>query len=307
MIVTHNLQQAHRVADHVAFMYLGELVEYGPAEQVFDAPQAQRTRDYVRRGLRVSAAAAPLAVRCVLAAALALAAGCRDHARRRAPGSPPKRAGKRSRQKGLDDRAGQRRRQGRGTTGSSQDANGVAAVVRLKNTRHATRRRCRSRSRSRRQGQDAVRQRHARPGPVAASLPCSRAGAGGRLGQRPGPDRRQGGRGEARSAPAKARRPARCRRSADRASTLGRDARRHLRQGQRRNASRGRAEAPRHLRASRAGAASRRRRPRDRRPARPPPGRRAAAASPSSSSATRSRAEARPAPRPRPSCQEGTP
>ena len=33
MIVTHNLQQAYRIADHVAFMYLGELVEYGPAEQ----------------------------------------------------------------------------------------------------------------------------------------------------------------------------------------------------------------------------------------------------------------------------------
>ena len=40
MIVTHNLQQAFRVADHVAFMYLGELVEYGPAEQVFGAPRA---------------------------------------------------------------------------------------------------------------------------------------------------------------------------------------------------------------------------------------------------------------------------
>ena len=47
VIVTHNLQQAHRVADHVAFMYLGELVEYGPAEQVFAAPREQRTRDYV--------------------------------------------------------------------------------------------------------------------------------------------------------------------------------------------------------------------------------------------------------------------
>jgi len=47
VIVTHNLQQAQRVADHVAFMYLGELVEYGPSEQIFHAPQAQRTRDYV--------------------------------------------------------------------------------------------------------------------------------------------------------------------------------------------------------------------------------------------------------------------
>jgi phosphate transport system ATP-binding protein len=47
VIVTHNLQQALRVADHVGFMYLGELVEYGPAEQVFEAPREQRTRDYV--------------------------------------------------------------------------------------------------------------------------------------------------------------------------------------------------------------------------------------------------------------------
>jgi phosphate transport system ATP-binding protein len=47
VIVTHNLQQAFRVADHVAFMHLGELVEYGTSEQVFDHPQAQRTRDYI--------------------------------------------------------------------------------------------------------------------------------------------------------------------------------------------------------------------------------------------------------------------
>ncbi len=47
VIVTHNLQQAFRVADHVAFMHLGELIEYGPAAQVFDRPARQRTRDYV--------------------------------------------------------------------------------------------------------------------------------------------------------------------------------------------------------------------------------------------------------------------
>ncbi len=47
VIVTHNLQQAYRIADRVAFMYLGELVEYGAAEQVFGTPRAQRTRDYV--------------------------------------------------------------------------------------------------------------------------------------------------------------------------------------------------------------------------------------------------------------------
>jgi phosphate transport system ATP-binding protein len=47
VIVTHNLQQAFRVADHVAFMHLGELIEYGPAEQVFDRPAAPRTREYI--------------------------------------------------------------------------------------------------------------------------------------------------------------------------------------------------------------------------------------------------------------------
>jgi phosphate transport system ATP-binding protein len=47
VIVTHNLQQAFRVADHVAFMHLGELVEYGTSEQVFDSPRQQRTRDYI--------------------------------------------------------------------------------------------------------------------------------------------------------------------------------------------------------------------------------------------------------------------
>jgi phosphate transport system ATP-binding protein len=48
VIVTHNMQQAQRVGDKVAFMYLGDLVEYGVTEQIFGAPQAQRTRDYVR-------------------------------------------------------------------------------------------------------------------------------------------------------------------------------------------------------------------------------------------------------------------
>jgi len=47
VIVTHNLQQAHRVADHVAFMYLGELVEYAPARTLFARPAQQRTREYV--------------------------------------------------------------------------------------------------------------------------------------------------------------------------------------------------------------------------------------------------------------------
>jgi phosphate transport system ATP-binding protein len=48
VIVTHNLAQAHRVADRVAFMYLGDLVECGVTQEVFEAPRATRTREYVR-------------------------------------------------------------------------------------------------------------------------------------------------------------------------------------------------------------------------------------------------------------------
>jgi phosphate transport system ATP-binding protein len=48
VIVTHNLAQAHRVADKVAFMYLGDLVEYGTAQEIFEEPRAERTREYVR-------------------------------------------------------------------------------------------------------------------------------------------------------------------------------------------------------------------------------------------------------------------
>ena len=47
VIVTHNLQQAYRVADHVGFMYLGDLVEYAPALALFGSPREQRTREYV--------------------------------------------------------------------------------------------------------------------------------------------------------------------------------------------------------------------------------------------------------------------
>ncbi len=47
VIVTHNLQQAYRVADYVGFMYLGDLVEYGAATNLFDSPTEERTREYV--------------------------------------------------------------------------------------------------------------------------------------------------------------------------------------------------------------------------------------------------------------------
>ncbi len=47
VIVTHNLQQANRIADNVGFMYLGALVEYASARTLFKAPKQARTRDYV--------------------------------------------------------------------------------------------------------------------------------------------------------------------------------------------------------------------------------------------------------------------
>ena len=46
-IVTHNMQQAARCADQVAFFYLGELVEVGPAAQIFTAPRQKRTQEYI--------------------------------------------------------------------------------------------------------------------------------------------------------------------------------------------------------------------------------------------------------------------
>ena len=47
VIVTHNLQQAYRIADHVAFMYLGDLVEYSSATALFGSPKEKRTQEYV--------------------------------------------------------------------------------------------------------------------------------------------------------------------------------------------------------------------------------------------------------------------
>ncbi|MGD9791032.1 MAG: phosphate ABC transporter ATP-binding protein PstB [Phycisphaerales bacterium] len=48
LIVTHNMQQAARVSDFTAFMYLGRLVEFGPTSEVFQRPTLPETEDYVR-------------------------------------------------------------------------------------------------------------------------------------------------------------------------------------------------------------------------------------------------------------------
>ena len=47
VIVTHNMQQAARVSDYTAFMYLGDLVEHGTTETIFSNPSKQQTEDYI--------------------------------------------------------------------------------------------------------------------------------------------------------------------------------------------------------------------------------------------------------------------
>lgn len=47
LIVTHNMQQASRISDYTAFMYLGRLVEYGPTADIFTRPRLTETNDYV--------------------------------------------------------------------------------------------------------------------------------------------------------------------------------------------------------------------------------------------------------------------
>ena len=47
VIVTHNMQQATRIADKTAFFYLGELIEYGTTEQIFSCPNDPRTENYI--------------------------------------------------------------------------------------------------------------------------------------------------------------------------------------------------------------------------------------------------------------------
>jgi phosphate transport system ATP-binding protein len=48
VMVTHILRQARRLADYVLFMYLGELIEHGPAAEIFDNPQEELTKEYIK-------------------------------------------------------------------------------------------------------------------------------------------------------------------------------------------------------------------------------------------------------------------
>jgi phosphate transport system ATP-binding protein len=47
IVVTHNMQQAQRISDKVAFMYLGELIEFGTTKQIYNSPRQELTRNYV--------------------------------------------------------------------------------------------------------------------------------------------------------------------------------------------------------------------------------------------------------------------
>ncbi len=48
IVVTHILRQAKRLADYVIFLYLGELIEHGPAEEIFENPREEMTREYMK-------------------------------------------------------------------------------------------------------------------------------------------------------------------------------------------------------------------------------------------------------------------
>ena len=130
VIVTHNLQQAFRVADHVAFMYLGELVEYGPADQVFGSPRAQAHARLRRGVVRVSArllAGLPL----LLLALAPLLSGCESTQAKSARLERDGRAGSSWARRARRESASRDVRAV--ATSVLQDENGTAVVVVLRN------------------------------------------------------------------------------------------------------------------------------------------------------------------------------
>jgi phosphate transport system ATP-binding protein len=51
IFVTHDVSQARRVSDHIAYLYLGDLVEFGETRQLFENPRSEATREYLQGGL----------------------------------------------------------------------------------------------------------------------------------------------------------------------------------------------------------------------------------------------------------------
>jgi phosphate transport system ATP-binding protein len=48
VVVTHILRQARRLADYIIFLYMGELIEHGPAEVILNEPKEQKTKAYIK-------------------------------------------------------------------------------------------------------------------------------------------------------------------------------------------------------------------------------------------------------------------
>jgi phosphate transport system ATP-binding protein len=48
ILVTHILRQARRIADNVIFMYMGEVIEQGTADQIFNHPKEEKTKSYIK-------------------------------------------------------------------------------------------------------------------------------------------------------------------------------------------------------------------------------------------------------------------
>ncbi len=310
VIVTHNLQQAHRVADRVAFMYLGDLVEYGPAEQIFDAPQRAAHARLRARGVRVRPCRGRRSRPCALRRSSL--GGCLgvETTQEKSAREGQAAAKQRRQPEGPDDRQGatptikvERR------DGASRTPTASPRSCGCKNTGADAGRRCRSRSRcpTRRARSCTPTTRRAST-PSLTSLPVLGAGQEADLGQQPDPGRRQGrarsqragrrrqGQGARRRAAEDRRRPT-SRPGATRTAAYAKGIDRATSRRSRRSAWSSRASRATATRSSPPAARSStgsRRRPS---PRSPPP-------SPCSSSATRSGASS-PAPRPRPSSQEG--
>ena len=54
VIVTHNMQQAARISDYTAYMYLGDLIELGETSTVFTNPKRKETEDYITGSIRIN-------------------------------------------------------------------------------------------------------------------------------------------------------------------------------------------------------------------------------------------------------------
>ena len=187
VIVTHNLQQAYRVADHVGFMYLGELVEYGPAEQVFGAPREAAHARLRGRGVRMTPDGRRARWRSRASCSSPSPAASRP--RTRAPSSRPRPTPRSARRRALqiDEESKDVKV---GDTVALTDENGAAVVVSSRTRRTGPGGGPDRDRRPRREGQERLQERHARAWSRARrGSRLLRAGETTCLGERPGAGR----------------------------------------------------------------------------------------------------------------------